>query len=374
MDPRSDADLRQRYLDVLSEEGDEAAVEIVRLLDASYNAVPAPSTSPPVKVYFRHGENPRTPLRRTLHWRRSMLVPVACLCFLVLGGVAFALTSMIDLGKPTNTVSTNQYFPLSGFHRMPTHLRQRNKPEMLFLGAQGPTFAFGSIAAERWAVVKTLWEFGTLSHIRVVDHSCRAYAARESYCSIPTFDLTHAQYASSYLAFSSKDLIRGTGFFGLPAHPLQRMSKREMVLFNRYARFEGQPVCQRFEPQPGHYPRAVQYPCSGFADTVWATITNKNSPRTLPLIVIGDYVQTQSQDLFATDFIPTVGNMSQPPLQYRAVQRDLITGTDPQGVHLVEDLNAEANIMTALVCHADGEQPKSVCGRPVIKEIITHVK
>jgi hypothetical protein len=40
----------------------------------------------------------------------------------------------------------------------------------------------------------------------------------------------------------------------------------------------------------------------------------------------------------------------------------------------VEDVNAEANIITAFVCHADGHKPVSVCSRPVVKRILKYVK
>jgi hypothetical protein len=53
--------------------------------------------------------------------------------------------------------------------------------------------------------------------------------------------------------------------------------------------------------------------------------------------------------------------------------RDL-TGKDPAGTHGVEDVNAEASIITALICHADGERPSSVCKRPTIEAILKDVK
>jgi hypothetical protein len=41
---------------------------------------------------------------------------------------------------------------------------------------------------------------------------------------------------------------------------------------------------------------------------------------------------------------------------------------------LISDVSAEANVITALVCHADHMQPKRVCGRAVIRKIVKHVK
>jgi hypothetical protein len=56
-----------------------------------------------------------------------------------------------------------------------------------------------------------------------------------------------------------------------------------------------------------------------------------------------------------------------------AVVRDL-TGKDPAGTNVVEDVNAEANIITALICHADGERSSNVCKRPTVEAILKHVK
>jgi hypothetical protein len=57
------------------------------------------------------------------------------------------------------------------------------------------------------------------------------------------------------------------------------------------------------------------------------------------------------------------------------VQGSLATGKPANGIEqsLIPNINAEANVMTALICHADGSKPKSVCGRPVIKSLLRHV-
>jgi hypothetical protein len=44
-------------------------------------------------------------------------------------------------------------------------------------------------------------------------------------------------------------------------------------------------------------------------------------------------------------------------------ERELIDAAvecDPKGSAVVEHVNAEANVITALICHADGKRPSSV--------------
>jgi hypothetical protein len=62
-------------------------------------------------------------------------------------------------------------------------------------------------------------------------------------------------------------------------------------------------------------------------------------------------------------------------MTFAQVQSALISGKEPwSNSTLVADVNAEANAITALICHADGKKPASVCSRPAIKVILKHVK
>jgi hypothetical protein len=61
-------------------------------------------------------------------------------------------------------------------------------------------------------------------------------------------------------------------------------------------------------------------------------------------------------------------------MPFDTVRQALATGKDPQGSLLVEHVNAEANVLTALICHADGKRPGSVCNRSVIKRVLKYVK
>jgi hypothetical protein len=186
------------------------------------------------------------------------------------------------------------------------------------------------------------------------------------------------RYHSRYLAFDSRDLLR---YHGAKDSLFQKPTRAEQHLFDRYARFHGQPTCYTTTPQ------YKTYKCKGYVHTVEMTVNMSSGNRRLPLIAIGGYLQTSSQLVNQAEFsrmIPLSPNPSTPNViapstvhvyPFGEVQKALISGHDPDPAsHLVEDVNAEANIITALICHADGKHPSSVCTRPAIKSILKHVK
>jgi hypothetical protein len=104
----------------------------------------------------------------------------------------------------------------------------------------------------------------------------------------------------------------------------------------------------------------------------------------LPLVAIGGYVQAGTLLVVVGDFgkplpVPTAsqGITSSPitGLTFQQAQSALASGKDPSPyMTTVLDVNAEANIITALICHADGRQPSSVCNRSAVKLILKHFK
>jgi hypothetical protein len=160
----------------------------------------------------------------------------------------------------------------------------------------------------------------------------------------------------------------------------QALNPTESALYNKYVRFRGRPKC--FEiPFPGH---VVSYPCSSYEEYVTAAI-NSTKLRALPLVTIGGYLQTVPRDLSSTDLTRSIALTSllgavssigiNQGLPFETVRQVLATNHDPPGVNtLVEHVNAEANIITALICHADGKRHASVCNRSVIETILKHVK
>ncbi len=138
-------------------------------------------------------------------------------------------------------------------------------------------------------------------------------AGQSGFGTIPTFDLTHAGYTSRYVTFAHVDTADRAG------NPLQTMSSSESALFNQY-----------------------------------------DSSGSIPLVLIGGYAQTGS------GYSPgDIDGKSFAEVQHTLQQGD---------ASFARDINAEANVISALVCHADGGLPVSVCARPAIHTILVHVK
>jgi hypothetical protein len=304
---------------------------------------------------------------------------------LLLAGVGAASASraagsaITDLGSPANYQSTNQYFPLSGFHRVPTNLHRGTKPEFLFLGVQGND---QRVSMERWPVVKALTQFGRLSGVKAIDKQCTTIHGGpnngEPFCSIPTYDFSHARFTSPYLTFVSKDLIRESGNTWVIA---QRLSPTENAIYVRYARTHQTPMCVTYDssgqPIKNGSGQIAMHPCKDFV--------NYAANSALPLLLIGNYLQTVTQLVNDGDFSQFIAltppNASFPaygytlPYSFDTLRGALAEGKNPGTTsHLIENVNAEANIITALICHADGGKPSSVCHRSVIGQILKHVK
>jgi hypothetical protein len=239
-------------------------------------------------------------------------------------------------------------------------------------------------------VVKALDQFGRLSSVKAVDRVCTTIrigpAANQTFCSVAGFDFTHARYSSPYLAFASRDLIRPAGN---RVQRFQPLTPVEMRLYLQYARPRVKPTCYRMDSSDkfirDRNGQLETYACTSFTDYASEAAGDPTGNRRLPLITVGGYLQSESQLAIAGDLSETLPLTPQPGAisagyqtgySFNDLQQALITSKDlrPPPNHLVEDVNAEANIMTALICHADGKKPASVCGRPAIREILRSVK
>jgi len=259
---------------------------------------------------------------------------VALAVSIALSATGATATGITNLGKPTNDLSTD-LFPLSGFHHSAFNAVAGGKAKLVFVGTQGD----GASAVERWPVVKALDQFGTLSNVQP---STSGTGTIPFFVPIATFDWSHARYRSSYATFVHVDTTGASG------HPLQRLSGIAKALYDRYVR-----------------PLSAQ-----------ARFNN------WPIVAVGNYVQTFSRNMtegslvrtvFPTPGTPVEGNMHV-PLSFSDAQQALIQGKDPPNMQTVENINGEANVITALICHSDGKKPSSVCNRPTIKGILKEVK
>jgi hypothetical protein len=287
-----------------------------------------------------------------------------------------------DLGKPMNIASTAVYFPISGFHRIHASPSSSGKTRVLFIGGQGTSF--DAINMERWPLVKALTRFGRLTGVKRVNSQCHAVAGSEPFCSVPTFDLVHADLHSSVVTFTDRELIRESG---TKYTRYQSLDGTDKHLFDTYARYRGVPQCYSQSHQP------KSYACPGYVNVVLSTIGATDTQRTLPLVLVGQYVQTFSQIITLGDFRPmaAIPVPSATPsfggdagsvgayrfLGFSQIQNALIKGRDPvvpgARTRVVEDVNAEANVITALICKSDGNRPHGVCSDRTIKGILRHL-
>jgi len=404
--PRSKSELEAGYPDLLDGADDPALLHVAQVLDAGYNLhrAPAairrlPSARPARHIWDALDTlgrpdpvEPVWPKRWRIHTKLYAAFTLVAACAILLAtGTTNAgpnTSSIAYLGPPAPVLSTASERPLDGFHRVSTFVRLAGKPELIFLAAQVPARIIG---IERWPLVKALSQFGRLTGIKAVDKQCvpipKGPNAGQESCTIPTYDLTHARYSSPYLAFDSKDLVRTVG---IRDRAFQPMSPIEKVLFDRYVRSRTKPVCLKVD-KSGHIIRTasgqfITYTCTSLANYVDAALSSSQTTRTLPLIAVGDYLQTISDIMITGDFVETIPltptpGVKFPPLEddrtasFDADRKAMLTGQAPFPLSdLVRNFNSEANIITALICHATKNQPKSVCNRPTIKQILKSVK
>jgi hypothetical protein len=285
---------------------------------------------------------------------------VAALLFLLSAGVVVAATSILDLGKTTDTQSTNPYLPLGGFHRIGA-LHGSSRAQITYFGSGDP-----SSRAEQWPLVKALQQFGSLVNVRVARQRCfgRQFGdPKLQRCELPSFDLSGARLLSPYVT------LRYVSLWDHAYHcTMAGVSQADWSRFVRYAK-----------PTPRD--RAA---FCGFLKTHHGAIVQD------PVFFIGNYEQTGLELVNIGDFqwiiVPTPAPRTTPipgteaaegipsGLPFRAIQRALISGKDPQLTRVVEDVNAETNIITALICHTDRGRPATLCRRTVIGHILARVK
>jgi hypothetical protein len=269
------------------------------------------------------------------------------------------------MGPNTDARSPIQTLPLGGFKSL-VHVSSRvPPPRLLFIGAM--RLSTGALetrsAAERWPVVKALSQFGTFSGVTPARQVCDLNTAvGRTTCEVPTFNWSRATYRSRYVDFVHKDLLddRGKNF--------QRLTPDELSLYNHFSRASGNTI------------RHDRYGAE--ATALWGRFAGRG----FPLLVVGRYVQVGTDVVVEGDFEEVVVGRRPVPsatplpqslsgLPFASVHGALVAGRSPPSAQsLVPDINAEANIITALICHADGKRPASVCNRPSIKAILKRVK
>lgn len=362
MRPMSNSELQAIYPDLLPDPDDRDTVRLVCDLDAALTAqdlpqklrsfttlsvmasepahpdrplAPLPGWPTPAPLTQRtrpgspqswHRRVSRRPARsatstpasssRRWSWRRGFALPAALALLAVLVGVAVAVTNLTNLGRPTN--ATFEYLPIGSYRHVGPPLYQHGKTEILFVGTQWDSAS----AAERWPLVKALDQFGTWSGLAPSMSHVTVPRGAPPAADVPTYDWTRSRLRSPYVAFAHEDIVDRSG------HRLEKLTPRETALFRRY--------------DPGQQ---------------------------LPLVLVGGYA-LEGADVPYGDLEDNLGRA----LLFSAVQKALQRDDSRSYRQLVDDINAEANIITALVCHADGKRPASVCSRPAVKHLLKHVQ
>lgn len=337
--------LESRYADLLT--GPDAVdIEDVRRLDAAFGEI-----WPPAELWNRAPHEapgqrwkPRVPrvatrlsLRTGTGW---VTVAAALLVALVLITRAMqAGPNITDLGPPRDAAL--QPSVLGQYVHVGPALRQHGKVEFLFISARGDADA----AAERWAIVKALGWFGSFSGLNTdVSRVGGMGGPQSSIGPVPTYNFLRARYSSRYLIFVHKDLTDAI----LGVERLQRLSAQEAGLFRKYATL------------------GVDIQAWG-GQTSYFMIHASGSP---PMELIGGYVANGS-NVPAGDIggINSDSIANEPRPSFEHIQQAVRSGASQNGDSYVHDVDAEANLIAALICRVDGGKPRRVCGRQVIREI-----
>ena len=245
------------------------------------------------------------------------------LCLMVLLGSAIRVAAPVQaqgsscttcLG--TLTHDTQLYTPLGTYKRHGSSISKRGgKGLVLFVSAlfDGPS------ASERWALVKALAQFGTFSGVAPSTSNQAVHGQKP--ITVPTLDLHNSHYSSRYVLFDHRDV---EDFWG---NVMQKLSPADTKLVARF-----------------------QY---------------------IPVLIVGNYYL--SKPMVEPEEYVTDNNAAFSFAQLRYALSRNYNGLNLLG-QLVSDINAETNILVALICHADGGKPSSVCAAHTVQGLLKHVK
>lgn len=253
----------------------------------------------------QQAEEARVQARRRQRVTRVILATV--------GVVAVAIAALYvvraSTGGTSTAVAANLGPPTAALPGSPTGQFQLHEPVLRQHGKVEVLF-IGALycpycAAERWSIVKALDQFGSFSGLKSTTNT----QGEGGFGVIPTFELLGAGYQSKYVSLDAKDTQDRNH------QPLQTLNNSETSNFNR------------LDPGGG-----------------------------IPLVAVGGYAQSGS------GYQPSeIDGMS-----FAAVQHALQTNST---AGFAGSINAEANVLTALICHADGNQPSRACGVSAVRQI-----
>ncbi|HLH68511.1 MAG TPA: DUF929 family protein [Candidatus Dormibacteraeota bacterium] len=186
------------------------------------------------------------------------------------------------------------------------------KPEVLYVGAEYCPYC----AAERWAMIIALSRFGSFSGIRSMTS-----AADDVYPSTPTFTFHGATYQSPYIDFVAVETTTNVKGSNGQYQPLDSLTPSEQALVNQY---DGPPYT--------------------------------NSAGSIPFIDFGNrYVMS--------------GATYQPDVIHGMSWSEIAQSLQDPSSSQAKAVIGSANLLTAAICKASGQQPANVCSSPTISSL-----
>jgi hypothetical protein len=192
-------------------------------------------------------------------------------------------------------------------------LEQDGKPEVLYVGAEYCPYC----ATERWPLIVALSRFGTFSNLGGTESA----PAPEPYPQTQTFTFHGATYTSDVVAFTGVETntnqpAPGGGFTTLETPTADQ-----------------QALMQRFDVPP-----------------------YTTSAGSIPFLMIGNR------------FV-NIGASYDPSVLQGMSRDDIARALSDPTSDVAKGVLGAANVLTAAICRATGQQPSSVCANPVITKI-----
>lgn len=250
--------------------------------------------------------------------QKNLVIAGVLLLIVIAGlGLGYLVVNLQDGGFSSGTThATQQLQQLLPARTLGNFVKYSNEPllangkvRVIFIGAEFCPFC----ATERWPIVEALNKFGTFSELKETISA----SFNEPFLDLPTYNFMSAKYNSKYIQFDHKE----TGDRNF--RPLEKLTRDEELLFNAY-----------------------------------------NPRGSIPFLLIGG----------KKGGIVQIGVGYSPEalqgLTFSQVQAELKNNPNSK---LTQDITKEANIITALICYNNDNQPAEICTNTEIANLVSQL-
>lgn len=244
-------------------------------------------------------------------------VIVGVIALIVIGGLAafFLINSPKQISATGQAASeSSQQLPvreLGNFVKYSNEpLLDNDKVKVVFVGAEFCPFC----AVERWPIVEALSRFGTFSGLKETTSA----SFNEPFLDLPTYNFMGAGYSSNYVQLNHKETADRN------FKPLEQLTPEEERLFNTY-----------------------------------------NPRGSIPFLLVGGKKGIIVQ--VGAGYSP--GSLSS--LTFSQIENDLKNNPDSR---VVQSIQNEAKIITALICYNNDNKPADVCNDPEIASLVSQLR